>query len=170
MKVPQTKAEKFEFEPWPSASKFVSWKVSFRREEISGSTHPRLISDWSAQIDLATGIEDKDHSGFIFDKHQIECETLDSKTTKGIMKTFPAEFKRKINFLEETQYKNRRSVLTGRQITFFNIKKDPAHIPTARWVSRKKTKAATTKCGCISLTLTRVAITPRSTNTPGKYT
>ena len=58
-----------EFEPWPQASKFVSWKVSFRREAISGSTHPRLNSDWSAQIDLATGIEDWDHSGFIFDKH-----------------------------------------------------------------------------------------------------
>ena len=130
MKVPQTEAEKFEFEPWPQASKFVSWKVSFRREAISGSTHLRLISEWSPEIDLAIGIEDLDHSGFTSDKHQIEFETLDSKIAKGIMKTLPAEFKRKINFLQETQHKNRRSMLTGRQtmfqiFSFFNM--TPGH-------------------------------------------
>ena len=48
------------------------------------------------------------------------------------MKTLPAEFKRKINFLEEAQYKNKRPKLTGRQITFqifsfINIKKTPRH-------------------------------------------
>ena len=68
-------AEKFEFEPCPLASKFGSWKVSFRREVISESTHPRLVSDWLADIDMATGIEDLDHSGFIFDKHQMEIQS-----------------------------------------------------------------------------------------------
>ena len=68
-------AEKFEFEPCPLASKFGSWKVSFRREVISESTHPRLVSDWLAEIDMATGIEDLDHSGFIFDKHQMEIQS-----------------------------------------------------------------------------------------------
>ena len=48
------------------------------------------------------------------------------------MKTLPAEFKRKINLLEEAQYKNRRPKFTGRQITFqifsfINIKKTPRH-------------------------------------------
>ena len=33
-------AEKFQFEPWPQASRFGSRKVSFRREVMSGSTHP----------------------------------------------------------------------------------------------------------------------------------
>ena len=46
----------------------------------------------------------------------------------------------------------------------------PSPSPTARWVFRKKIRAATTKCGCISLTLTREAIVRRSTNTNGKYT
>ena len=55
-------AVKFEFEPWPQASKFNSWKVSFRREEISGSTHPRLISEWLAEIDVAASMGDLDHS------------------------------------------------------------------------------------------------------------
>ena len=130
MKVPETEAERFEFELWPQSSKFVSWKVSFRREAISGSTHPRLISDWSAEIDLAIRIEVLDHLGFIFDKHQIEFETLDSQIARGIMKTLPAKFWRKINFSEETQFKNGRSMLTGRQImfqifSFINIKKTP---------------------------------------------
>ena len=45
-------AEKFDFELWPQASKFGSWKVTLRREVIiSGSTHPRWIREWSAKID-----------------------------------------------------------------------------------------------------------------------
>ena len=63
---------------------------------------------------------------------QAPKRTLDSKISEGIMKTLSAEFKRKINFLEETQYKNRRPKLTGRErdhvfltFSFTNIKKTP---------------------------------------------
>ena len=65
MKVPQKRkdAAKFEFEPWPQASKFISWRVSFRRDVMSGSTHPRLISECLAEIDMAVGVEDLDYSG-----------------------------------------------------------------------------------------------------------
>ena len=75
-------AEKFECEPWPQASQFNSWKVSFRREVIPGSTHPRLISDWFAQIDVAASMGDFDPSRFVFDKHQMEFESLDSEVPK----------------------------------------------------------------------------------------
>ena len=51
-----------------------------------------------------------DHSGFVLDKHQIESETLYSKIAKAIMKIIPAEFKRKINFLEGTEYKKKTNV------------------------------------------------------------
>ena len=77
-------AEKFEFEPCPQASKICSWKVSFRREDTTGSIHFRLISEWLAEIDLATAMEDLDHSGFMFDKHQLEFET-------GMLKIIPTE-------------------------------------------------------------------------------
>ena len=62
-------------------------------------------------------MEELDHSGFLFD-HQMELETRDSKIATGIMKIIHADFKRKINFLEETQCKDKRAMLTGRQITF----------------------------------------------------
>ena len=39
-------AENFEFEPWPQASGFGSWKASLYREVMSGSTHPRLVRGW----------------------------------------------------------------------------------------------------------------------------
>ena len=42
--------------------------------------------------------------------------------------------------------------------------------PTARWVFRKETQAATARCGCISLMPTLEAIARRSTNTPSGYT
>ena len=75
-------AEKFEFEPWPQASKINSWTVSLRREVMSGSTHPRLTSEWSGEIDVAATMGELDHSGFMFDKHQMEFDTLDSKIAK----------------------------------------------------------------------------------------
>ena len=53
---------------------------------------------------------------------------LDSKLAKGIMKIIPAEFRRKINFLVETQFKNKRPMRAGSRImfqmfSFLNIKK-----------------------------------------------
>ena len=35
----------------------------------------------------------KVHLGFVFDKHQLEVETLDSKVAKGIMNIIWADFK-----------------------------------------------------------------------------
>ena len=77
-------------------------------------------------------MDELDHSGFIFDMHQMEFETLESKIAKGITKIIPADFKRKINFLEDTQYKNKRPMLAGRQImfqifSFVNINKTQGH-------------------------------------------
>ena len=48
------------------------------------------------------------------------------------MKIIPADFKRKINFWEETQYKNKRPMFTGRHIMFqvflfFDINKTREH-------------------------------------------
>ena len=41
---PQKKeAKKFEFEPWRQASKFGSWKSSFRRKVMTGSVHSKLV-------------------------------------------------------------------------------------------------------------------------------
>ena len=59
-------AEKFEFEPWPHPSRFNSWKVSFRGVVTSRSSHPRGVSDWSAEIDHETGMDD---FGFVFRKN-----------------------------------------------------------------------------------------------------
>ena len=58
----------------------------------------------------------------------MEFETLDSKIATGIVKSTAADFKRRITFSEETQYKNRCPMLTGRQIMFqlflfFNVNK-----------------------------------------------
>ena len=122
------KAQRFEFETWPHASKFGCSKVSSRREVTSGSIYPRPISDWLPEICVAGRTEELDHSGFVFDKDQMEFETLDSKIAQGILKIAVAEFNRRINFLEETQYKNKIPMLTGRQImyqifSYFNIKK-----------------------------------------------
>ena len=60
MKVSQKEREQrnSNFEPWPQASKFNLWRVSFRREVLSGATHPRLSSDWLPEIDIAANLED----------------------------------------------------------------------------------------------------------------
>ena len=61
-------------------------------------------------------MDEVNHSGFIFDKHHIECEILDSKIAKGIFKIITTEFKRKIYFLDEIQV-----------FLFFHIKKIREH-------------------------------------------
>ena len=93
-------AEKFELEYWPQRSKLTSWKVCCRREVTSGSTHPRLTSDWLAEIDLARNSGELIHSWFVCDKLQKEFETLDSEIARRIMKIKPAEFEREISVLE----------------------------------------------------------------------
>ena len=91
---------------------------------MPASTCPRFICDWLAEIDVAACVEDLDSRGIVFDKHQMDFETLDSKIPKGIMKVLPVDLKRKINFLGETT--KRCPLVTGRQIMFpmfslFNI-------------------------------------------------
>ena len=44
---------------------------------------PKLVSEWLAQIDSATSMDDLELPGFVFHKHHMEFETLDSKTVKG---------------------------------------------------------------------------------------
>ena len=98
--VPKRKeAERFEFEPRPQASQFGSWKILFRREVISGSTNPRLISEWFGEVDIAAGMGDLDYSWFVFDKKSIHCDTLDSEIAKRIMKIIPAVFRKDNQFL-----------------------------------------------------------------------
>ena len=52
-----------------------------------------------------------DHSGFVFDKHKLEFQALNSEIAKGIMQLIPADVKGKINFLEEPT----SPMLTSRQ-------------------------------------------------------
>ena len=40
---------------------------------------------------LASAMNELDYTGFIFDYHQLEFETLDSKFSKGIMKIIATE-------------------------------------------------------------------------------
>ena len=108
----------------------------FSPEVACGSSHPCLISHWLSDIDLATSMVDLDHSRFAVRQAPHEFKTLDSKIAKGIMEIILADFKRKINFLEETQYNNKRSRLSGREIvypiiSFFNINKTKGH--TMNW-------------------------------------
>ena len=90
---------------------------------ISGSAHPH-------KIEVAASTGELDHSGFVFDKHQMEFENL--YFAKGLMTVILADFKRMIDFFEESQYKNNCPLLTGRQImfqifSFFDIHKTWEH-------------------------------------------
>ena len=46
-------------------------------EKIEFESYPRLICDWLSETDLATDMDELSLSDVIFDKHQIEFETLD---------------------------------------------------------------------------------------------
>ena len=94
--------------------------------------HPRLIRDWSAENDVAASMGELDNSRFVLGKHQLEFETHVSKIAQGIMVMIPSVFKKKINFLEETQHKNKCPMVTSRQILlqvflFFNCNKTQGH-------------------------------------------
>ena len=43
------------------------------------SYRDRLISDRFAEIDVAASMKGLEHAWFVFDKHQMKFETLDSK-------------------------------------------------------------------------------------------
>ena len=46
------------------------------------------MNDRSAETDLATGMDDLNHAGFVVSKHHIKFETLDSQIAKAIMTDF----------------------------------------------------------------------------------
>ena len=73
----------------------------------------RLLK-WTVQQPRMTGII----SGFAFHSNQTELETLESKRVMGIVTFFPLEFRRKVDLLDEKQYREKRTMLTGRQIMF----------------------------------------------------
>ena len=79
-------AERFEVEPWPQAARLGSWKISFLREVMSGSVHPKFVREWLAEIDHVTRVDDLDRSGFAFDTDRTAFEPLDSKIGKGMVK------------------------------------------------------------------------------------
>ena len=56
------------------------------------------MNDWSAEIDLATGMDDLNHAGFVVSKHHVKFETLDSQIAKANM----TDFMRKIRLWDET--------------------------------------------------------------------
>ena len=43
------------------------------------SNRDRLISDRLTEIAVAASMRGLEHAGFVFDKHQLDFETLDSK-------------------------------------------------------------------------------------------
>ena len=67
---------------------------------VTGSTHPRLISEWLAEFDLASLVGELDRTGFTVDKRKFE--TLDSKIAERIVEISPADSKRKIRLDTKT--------------------------------------------------------------------
>ena len=121
--------ETLKFEPWSKPQDLDRGKISFLREAMSGSSLPNLVGQWLAEIDVATSKDDLDHSGFALDSNQTEFETLDSAIVNGIVKIIPHGFMRRIDLLDEKQYKDKRTMLIGRHImfqifSFFDINKN----------------------------------------------
>ena len=76
--IPHQAMDKLEFEQWRHVTRFKSWKASFRREVLAGSTHPRQATDWLAEIDQAASIEDLDDGGSVHGNTRMSFETMDS--------------------------------------------------------------------------------------------
>ena len=58
----QKRKEAEKLESWPLASRFGLWKISFGREVMSGSVHPKLVVQWLAESDHAANMDCLDHS------------------------------------------------------------------------------------------------------------
>ena len=110
-------AEKFEFESWPQASTFSSWNLCFRREDTTGSTHPRLVSEWFADVDLASSMGVLDYSGFVFDKHQLEFETL-QRLPKESWRLFRPKSRERSFSWRRLNTNTNSPMVTGRQSMF----------------------------------------------------
>ena len=59
------------------------------------------MNEWSAEIDLATGMDDLNQSGFVVSKRHIKFETFDSQIAKANM----TDFMRMIRLWDEKTYK-----------------------------------------------------------------
>ena len=110
-------AEKFEFESWPQGSTFSSWNLCFRREDTTGSTHPRLVSEWFADVDLASSMGVLDYSGFVFDKHQLEFETL-QRLPKESWRLFRPKSRERSFSWRRLNTNTNSPMVTGRQSMF----------------------------------------------------
>ena len=70
---------------------------------ITGSSHPRHGTEWLAEIDQATSLQELDDVGAVFGDCQMSLETLDSQNAQGLVKNMNPEFKRQIQVLEDSQ-------------------------------------------------------------------
>ena len=108
-------AEKFEFERWPQAAKFSSWKVS-RSRLTTGSARPRLINGWSAEIALVSYVDELDHSRFTCDSAEVSIWNSGVTDCQENHEDCPAEVKRVTIYSAETRKKNKRPMLAGKHI------------------------------------------------------
>ena len=85
---------------------------------MSIPTPPNLVRQWMKDIDQTANMDELDHFGVAFGTSSMEFGTLDSKIVQGIVKINPREFRKKIDVLDERQYGERDTILTGRKIMF----------------------------------------------------
>ena len=109
-------AEKLEFDNWPQASRFLSWKVAFRKEAMSELTYPKLAGQWLAEIDQGASMDESTHSGCL----QRAQWTLDSKIVTGTAKIIPSRIHTNMNLMcwIEKQYREHHVMLAGRPVMF----------------------------------------------------
>ena len=93
-----------------------SWKISFPREVASGSTHPTLAGQCLAEIGQAASMDELKHSVFAFVSRNTEFTTLDSKIVRNC-EDHPSQIQEESRSSGQHQYKEKRSMLTGGQIT-----------------------------------------------------
>ena len=77
--------DQLEFEHSPHVTRFRTWKRSFRRAAITGSTDTRQATGWLAEIDEAKSLQDVDDVGSVGGSTRMRVETLDSEIGKDLM-------------------------------------------------------------------------------------
>ena len=81
---------------------------------IAGSAHPRQATDWLADIDQTTSMQDLDAVGSVFGSTWMIFETRDSRIAKGPMEIMNPAFNRKDHVAEDLQEKEKLTMLTER--------------------------------------------------------
>ena len=71
-----------ECEDLPQVTRSTNRKTAFRREVITGSTHPRQVTEWLSQVDQANSTQDLEDTGSPFGSTRMNFKTLDSKLQK----------------------------------------------------------------------------------------